>query len=221
MLKVFFSIIRHEVLLAYRHKADWVNAWLFFILVVVLFPLAVTSDGKILKEIAPGVIWIAALLSMNITLPNFLRPDFEDGSLQGLLLSPYPLTLLLSAKIIAHWLITAAPLLLLTPLLGMALQLSLPEVLVLFIGLLLGTPIFALIGSAVVGLTLNLSGNGLLLNILLLPLCVPVLIFGTGAVLKVENGLYQAPLALLAAMLVLGIMVFPWVVSMAVRSAEY
>lgn len=221
MLRLFFSLMSYDLRIAYRHKSDWANAWLFFILIVLLFPLALSPEPKLLQLIAPGLIWTAALLAMTIALPNFLRPDYEDGSLVNLLLSTHSLNILVLAKIVAHWLITSLPLIAIAPLLALSLHLSGMQIVVMELSLLLGTPIFTLLGALTVALTLNLGGNGLLLNILLLPLCIPVLIFGSSAVSNVALGLpFQGPVALLGAILVFAAMVTPGLVGVALRSAE-
>ena len=221
-LPALISVIHYELLSAYRYKADWVNAWLFFILVVSLFPLAVTPDSALLHTIAPGLIWVAALLSMLLSLANFLRPDYEDGSLVALLLSPHPLPLLILAKTLAHWLICAAPLILISPILGLSLRLSAWEIVNLLITLLLGTPVLSLLSAIAMSLTVALRNNTVLLTLLILPWCVPVLVFGTGAVIDAGAGVSNAgALALLGAMLVLALTLAPLAAGAALRMYEY
>lgn len=221
VLKMFLLMIRTDLVIAFRHKANWVNAWLFFVLVVSLFPLAVIPDINLLHMIAPGIIWIAALLSMLLSLQHFLRPDYEDGSLTALLLSPYPTSLLILAKIIAYWLMSACPLILITPVLGVTLYLSSEEILYLMITLLLGTPILSLVGAVAMSLVVGLRHQSILLSLLVLPLCIPVLIFGTGAVVDVGLGLpNKGILLLMLSFLVLTITLVPIAASAALRNVE-
>lgn len=221
-ISLLFSIIRYDLLLAYRSKANWINALLFFVIVVSLFPLSLTNDPAILHLVGPGIIWIAALLSLTLSLPFFLKPDYDDGSLVALLLSNHSLSSLLLGKVMAHWLMTALPLIVLSPLFAMAFHLSGQECLVLIASLLLGTPILSWLGAIMMALTVSLSGSNLLLNLLMLPLCIPVLIFGTGAVMNVAMGVSGlGPLLLLAAMCVLTITTAPFVVAGALRIGEW
>lgn len=221
MISVLLTIVRQDLLLAWRRKSDWVNAWLFFVLVVSLFPLAVTPDAELLHSIAPGLIWVSALLSMLLALNNFLKPDYQDGSLNLLLLSPHSLSLLLFAKITAHWLTSGFPLILITPLLALFLHLSPNETLTLLFALLWGTPILSLVGAVGVALTVSLENQSLLLALLILPLCIPVLIFGTGVVIDAGLGLpTQGILTLLAAFLILTVTLLPLAASAALRLGE-
>jgi len=218
LIQVLYILIRHDLVAAYRHKSEWVNAWLFFVLVVSLFPLAVTPDINLLHSIGPGVIWVAALLAMLLSLSQLLRPDYEDGSVSLLLLSPYPLPLLLLAKVSAHWLMSGAPLILITPLLAAALHLSSGETISLMITLLLGTPVLSLIGAIAVALTVGLRNQNILLALLILPLCVPVLVFGAGAVIDAGLGLpNQGAFAILGAILILAVTLTPLAMAAALR----
>lgn len=214
------SVLYYDLLLAWRRKSDWVNGWLFFLLVTSLFPLTITPDNDLLHVVAPGLIWVAGLLSMLLALQQFLRPDYQDGCLNLLLLSPYPLPLLVLAKISAHWLMSGLPLLLMTPLLALLLHLSLHETAVLMIALLCGTPVFSLIGGIAAALTVALENSNFLLSLLVLPLCVPILIFGTGAVINVSLGQpVFGILILLSAFLVLALSLAPIAISAALRLA--
>lgn len=222
LLRHLILIFWHDLLKMYRRRADWVYTWLFFILVVCLFPLAMTPDKALLQTLGPGIIWIAALLAMLLALGYFLRPDYEDGTLIWLLLSPHPLPLLMLVKTIAHWVTSAVPLLLITPLLALFLNLTSQETMVLLWTLLLGTPILSFIGAIAMSLTVSLRNNGVLLMLLILPLCAPVLIFSTGAVMNVSAGISpRGPLALLAAILTLALTVAPLAISAALRLCEY
>lgn len=215
---MLIQLIWHDFLQAYRHKSDWITIWMFFILVVSLFPLAVTPDVKLLNTIAPGLIWVAALLALLLSFNQFLRSDYEDGSLNLLLLSPYPLPLLFLAKILAHWLISTLPLIMITPVLALSLHLSGTELLSLLATLLLGTPVLSLLGGVVMSLTVGLRNQSVLLALLFLPTSIPVLIFGTGAVIDMSMGLpARAAFALLGALLVLSLTLAPLAASAALR----
>lgn len=222
LISTLLNVLRHDLLAAWRCKSDWANAWFFFVLVVSLFPLAVTPDEVLLHTIAPGLIWVSALLSMLLSLNHFLKPDYQDGSLNLLLLSPCPLPLLLLAKIIAHWLMSGLPLIIITPLLALFLHLSANETTTLMLALLYGTPVLSLIGATAVALTISLENQSLLLALLILPLCVPILIFGTGVVLNAGLGLpTHGILTLLAAFLVFTITLIPLAASAALRLGEF
>lgn len=222
MISAAAALMWHDVVLAYRRKTDWITAWLFFVVAVSLFPLAVTPDVALLHSIGPGVIWIAALLAIVVAMPNFLRPDYEDGSLVALMLSPHPLAGLLLAKIVAHWLVSVAPLLLITPLLAISMQLSSAELLILLASLALGTPVLSMIGAVMMALTVSLSGNSVLLTVLVLPLAAPVVIFGAGAVINVGLGLpTQGALMLLAGLLALAVSLGPLAASAALRATQW
>lgn len=221
LVSTCFTIIRYDLLMAYRRKSDWLNAWLFFVLVISLFPLAISSDSTLLHTIAPGLIWVSALLSMLLALSYFLKPDYQDGSISLLLLSPHPLPALLLAKALTHWLVSALPLILLAPLLGLLLHLSWHETTTLVLALLLGTPILSLIGALAMTLTVSLENQSLLLALLVLPLCVPILVFGAGAVIDAGLGLpVQGILALLGGLLIFAMILIPLAAGAALRFVE-
>ncbi|MGI9211838.1 MAG: heme exporter protein CcmB [Methylococcaceae bacterium] len=210
MFGPFLALLQRDLLLAFRHRGELANPLLFFALVVTLFPLGVSPDPALLRKMAPGVIWIAALLSALFSLENMFRSDFDDGAMEQLALSPYPLPALVLAKIIAHWLVSGLPLLLMAPML--ALLLSLPDVAIqtLMLTLLMGTPLLSLIGSIGVALTVGLKRGGVLLTLLVLPLYIPVLIFATQAVTAATAGLpVDGQLFFLAALLTLGLTLAP------------
>ncbi len=206
----FLAIIRRDLLLALRRRAEMANPLLFFVLVVTLFPLAVGAQPNLLRAIAPGVIWVAALLAALLSLDSLFRSDFEDGSLEQMLLSPHSLSVLVLGKIIAHWLITGLPLLVIAPLL--ALFLGLPERAMgtLWLTLILATPLLSLIGAIGVALTVGLRRGGMLLSLLVLPLYIPALIFASNAVDRAASGLpVTAQLNILSAMLLLALVLTP------------
>ncbi len=218
MLNAFLTMLQRDLLLAYRHRSELANPLLFFVIVVTLFPLAIGPEPGILKNIAPGVIWVAALLASMLSLESVFRTDFNDGSLELMFLSPHPPSLLVLSKIIAHWLITAVPLMLMAPLLAVLLHLPTEGIGVLLLTLLLGTPVLSLVGAIGVALTVGLRRGGMLLALLVLPLYVPVLIFAAGAVRDAALGLpVIGPLAFLGAMLVLSLTLAPLATSAALR----
>ncbi|MDO6386254.1 heme exporter protein CcmB [Uliginosibacterium sp. 31-12] len=181
-MNVFLAVLRRDLLLAWRARADLLVALSFFLIVASLFPFGVGADPTQLRAIGPGVVWVAALLAVLLALPRLFDKDFDSGVLEQLLLSPEPAVLWVAAKITAHWLATGLPLVILSPLLGTMYRLEGVELGVLAGGLLLGTPILSLVGAIGAALTLGLRGAGSLLALLVLPLFVPVLVFGAGAV---------------------------------------
>jgi len=186
---VFFQVLKRDLTLAFRHRGEIANPLLFFIIVVSLFPLGVGPAPSTLETIAPGIIWVAALLSAMLSLDGMFRSDFEDGSLEQITMSHHPLSVLVLAKILAHWLITGLPLLFAAPLLGVLLYLPSEAMKTLVITLALGTPILSLVGAIGMGLTVGLKRGGVLLSLLVLPLYIPVLIFGSMAVNEAAAGL--------------------------------
>ena len=218
MFSVVSLMIRRDILLAMRRPQDVMTSLFFFIIVVSLFPLGVSPEMEVLRGIAPGVIWVAALLATMLSLGRLFSADYQDGTLEQMILSPQPLTLLVLSKVVAHWLLTGLPLVILSPLLGLLLGLSSEEIQVLTLTLLLGTPVLSLIGSIGAALTLGVRGGGVLLSLLILPLFVPVLIFGTGAVSSMNSGLgTEAHFSLLGAFLVLSLLLTPWASAAALK----
>jgi heme exporter protein B len=219
-VKAMFAVIQRDLLLAMRRKAEVLTALLFFVIVASLFPLGIGPEPALLRKIGPGVLWIAALLATMLGLPRMFAADHADGTLEQMLLSPTSLVLLVSGKNIAHWLVCGLPLVLLAPLLGMQFDLDAQALAVLAIGLLLGTPVLSLIGAIGAALTLGVRGGGALLSLLVLPLSVPTLIFGAGAVQAQASGQgASGHLSLLAALLVLSLFFAPWVTTAALRIA--
>jgi heme exporter protein B len=201
-----------------RHKSDAANPLIFFLMVASLFPLGVGPEAAVLRQIAPGIVWVAALLATLLSLEALFRSDFEDGSLEQLLLSPFPLPALVLAKTFAHWLATGLPLLISAPFMGLLYGLSGETLGVLLITLLLGSPALSLVGSIGVALTVGLRRGGLLLALLLLPLYVPILIFATGAVVAEAQGLPSgAQIYMLAALLCLTLTLSPFATAAALR----
>ncbi len=214
----FAAIVRRDLTLALRNRSEIVNPLLFFVIVVSLFPLALGPESRTLQQLAPGVIWVGALLASLLSLDGVFRSDFSDGSLEQMILSPHPVAVLVLAKVLAHWLVTGLPLLVVAPLLGVLLHLPGPAMIALELTLLLGTPVLSLVGSIGVALTVGLRRGGTLLSLLVLPLYVPVLIFAAGAVGDAAIGLeIRAPLMFLGAILALAVTLTPLATGAALR----
>jgi len=188
ILQTLLAVFCRDLRLAFRRKTDTLSALFFFILVVSLFPLAIGPETLILKRIAPGVIWVSALLSSMLTLPKLFSDDASDGTLEQLLLSHCPLSLLVLAKISAHWVCSGLVLVSISPLLAIQFNLGQSEIMVLVGTLLIGTPILSLIGSIAGALTIGLKSSGALISLITLPLLIPVLIMGTAAIDAVSSG---------------------------------
>lgn len=215
---IALGLLRRELLLAWRRPSEALNPLLFYLLVGSLFPLGIGPEAVFLARIAAGVIWIAALLSLLLSLDNLFRTDHEDGTLEQFLLSPYPLYFLVLIKLAAHACIVGLPLLLATPLLGMMLALPFDAIGTLLCTLLLGVPILILLGGVGAALTLGLRRGGLLLSLLVLPLYIPVLIFGTSAVQATQSGLpVIGQLAFIGALLAATLITAPFAIAAALR----
>jgi len=205
------KLLRRELLRHWRCKQDLLNPILFFVLVVSLFPLAVTPDSELLGLISSGIIWVAALLAAMLSLESMYRDDYHDGTLELLLLqsgSPY---LVVLAKIISHWLTTGLPLVLISPLLGVMMQVRPEAMIALMLTLLIGTAVLSLLGSVGMGLTVGLRQGGVLLSLLVLPMYIPILIFGASAVSAASMGLgYTGQLAFMGAYLLGSLSIVPF-----------
>ena len=222
MTAILRAVIHRDLLLAWRRRSDVATAVLFFVIVASLFPLGVGAEPNLLRAIAPGVIWVAALLACMLSLTRMFESDYADGALDPMLISAAPLGAIVTARVFAHWVVSGLPLVVLSPVLAIQFDLD-PSLLgVLALSLLLGTPVLSLVGAIGAALTLGLRGGGVLLALLVLPLYVPVLIIGAGALDAAASGLGALPhFLLLAAMLVLAGAFAPWAVSAALRiSAE-
>lgn len=216
--KAFTTLLQRDLLLVMRRRSEAVNPVLFFIIVASLFPFGTGSDNELLQKIAPGIVWVGALLATMLSLDAIFRSDFEDGSLEQLMLSPHPASVLVLAKVIAHWLVTGLPLLVAAPFMALLYGLPVEAMPTLMISLLIGTPILSLVGSVGVALTVALRHGGVILSLLVLPLYVPVLIFGSGAVeLAVEGFSPAANLYMLSAILALSLVLTPWPAAAALR----
>ena len=218
LLAAWWSMVMRDLTLAMRRRADVLTTLFFFLIVVSLFPLGVSPEMNILRGIAPGVIWVAALLASMLSLGRLFSDDYQDGTLEQMLLLPQPLSVMVLGKVLAHWLVSGVPLVLLAPLLGMQMGLDSSAIGLLMLTLLLGTPVLSLIGSVGAALTLGVRGGGVLVSLLVLPLYIPVLIFGTGAVDAGISGMdYEGHLSLLGAFLVLAALTTPLATAAALR----
>ena len=218
MFKTFKTILFRDLTLAMRRKTDILSALFFFIIVISLFPLGVGMDKSMLIKIAPGIAWVAALLASMLALERLFASDYDDGTLEQMLISPQPLTVIVLAKVVAHWLLTGLPLVLIVPLVGLQYHLSGDAILVMMLALLLGTPILSLLGAIGAALTLGVRGGGILISLLILPLYIPVLVYGSGAVsASVMAGESQAYLLLLGAFLILTLIFSPLATAAALK----
>ena len=218
MLATARAIVYRDLLVAVRRRSDVAVALLFFVIVTSLFPLGIGAEPNLLRAIAPGVIWVSALLSSLLSLRRLFEADHDDGTLEQMLLGASPLGVVAAAKALAHWMVTGMPLAVIAPLIALQYDLA-PQLFgVLALSLLLGTPVLSLIGAIGAALTLGLRGGGVLLSLLVLPLYVPVLIIGAGAVEMASAGLAPAgQLLLLAALLVVAAAFAPWAIAAALR----
>jgi heme exporter protein B len=220
MLDVMCCIAGRDLLIALRRRADVVTTLIFFVIVASLFPLGIGPETAVLRLMGPGVVWVAALLASMLALGRLFATDYTDGTLEQLTLSPQPLGMLVLAKVGAHWVVSGLPLVFVAPLIGLQFDLGTDALLVLIASLLLGTPTLSLIGAIGAALTLGLRGGGALLSLLVLPLYVPVLIFGAGAVEASSAGLGAAAhLSLLGAVLLVTLVFSPWATAVALRIA--
>lgn len=220
MARVFVALVARDVSIALRKRADAASALFFFVVAASLFPLAIGPEPALLRAIGPGLIWVSALLAAMLSLPRLFTGDYLDGSLEQMTLIAQPLSVVVLAKIFAHWLTTGVPLALLSPLLGLQFGLPKSSLSVLAISLLLGTPVLSLLGGISAALTLGLRGSSALIALLTLPLYIPVLIFGAGAIEQSASGADFMPyLALLSACLAFALAFAPWAIAAAVKLA--
>ena len=215
----FVGILKRDLLLAFRHRGELANPLIFFIMVTALIPIAVGPQQALLSQLAPGMIWVMALLGTLLSSDSLFQSDYADGTLEQLIISPQPLWLLVLAKISAHWLVTGLPITLAAPILG--LMLALPEAgyATLVLGLAMGTATFSLFGAIGAALTVALRKGGVLLSLIVMPLYFPVLIFGSAAVQRVvDGGSAGAPLALLGAVFAFALLLSPFATAASLRA---
>ncbi len=217
-MSIVFWVIKRDLLLAMRRKSDVLTTLFFFVIVTSLFPLGVGPEPQLLKAIGPGVLWVGALLATMLSLGRMFAADHADGTLEQMLICPESLSLIVLSKVIVHWLASGLPLVLMSPLLGLQFGIEGDALRVLTLSLLLGTPVLSLVGAIGASLTLGLRGGGVLVSLLVLPLYIPVLIFGAGAVDASTSGIgAQGHLSLLGALLVLALLATPKAVAAALR----
>lgn len=218
VVPLFMAQCRRDLRLSLRRRGDVAQPILFAIMVITLFTLATSAEQKKLAELAPGIIWVAILLSSLLSLDSIYRSDFDDGSLEQMLMSPAPLSLLLAARIMVHWVSTVLPLVVLTPLFAQMLFLPTQLLAPLMVSLLIGTPLISLIGAVIAALTVGIRHSGMLLALLALPLYVPVLVFGAGSVVAASQGLaWLGAISLLGAGLVVAIVLAPVAAASAIK----
>ncbi|MGI2261667.1 heme exporter protein CcmB [Shewanella sp. GXUN23E] len=216
--RAFMTLLKRDLQIAVRHRGDIFNPLLFFVMVVTLFPLGIGPEPQVLTRIAPGIIWVAALLASMLSLERLFKADFSDGALEQMMLSPQPLSLMVLAKVLAHWLLTGVPLIIIAPLLAVLLHLESNSYGALVSTLALGTPVLSLLGAIGVALTVGLRKGGVLLSLLILPLYIPVLIFATSAIDAAGMNLpYDGQLAIIGAMLVGSLTLAPVAIGASLR----
>lgn len=214
----FTLILKRDLTLAFRHKDDMLNPLLFFIIVITLFPLGIGPETNTLSRIAPGIIWVAALLATLLSLDKLFKSDYQDGSLEQLMLSPQPMFVWVLAKITAHWLVTGLPLIFIAPALAVLLHLNELSYGALFLTLLIGTPTLSLIGAIGAALTVGIKKGGVLLSLIVLPLYIPLLIFATSAIdTSAMNLPYEGQLAIIAAIFATALTLSPFAVSLSLK----
>lgn len=219
MFDAFLALLKRDLLLALRRRSDILTVLFFFIIVVSIFPLGISFEQAVLQKIAPGVVWVAALLASTLALERIFANDYADGTLEQMLLTPQPLSVLVFAKTLAHWLLTGLPLVLIAPLAGLQYHLSASTIGTLMLVLLIGTPILSMIGAIGAALTLGLRGGGVLISLLVLPLYIPVLVYGSGAIAAAAQGdvSLQPYYLLLSAFLLLALVFTPWATAASLR----
>jgi heme exporter protein B len=218
---LLLGIFKRDMQIAFQQKAELVQPLMFLVMVVTLFPLGVSPSPETLQRIGPGVIWIAAILSSLLGMERLFRDDFIDGSLEQYTLSGMSLSAVATVKVLAHWLVSFVPLLILSPLLAMFLNLSTDMFIALMLTLLIGTPLLSLIGAIAVGLTVGLARGGLLLALLLIPVFIPLLIFATSAVDSAALQLpYHPQLAIIGAMLLLAAAAAPFAIAYSLKVSQ-
>lgn len=218
MLELFLAVVRRDLMLALRQKTDIVQTLFFFAVVITLVPLGVGAEQNLLRAMAPGVVWVAALLAALLSLPRIFAFDHADGTLEQMLISAEPLTVIVLAKVFAHWLVTGVPITIFTAVFGIMFDLPLDQTVVLMLSLLFGTPVLSLVGAIGAALTLGLRAGSVLTSLLVLPLYIPVLIFGSGATVQVAISVSPtAYLMVTAALSLLALAAAPFAIAAALR----
>lgn len=218
MFNLFLAVVRRDLMLALRQKTDIVQTLFFFAVVITLVPLGVGAEQELLRSMAPGVIWVAALLAALLSLPRIFAHDYTDGTLEQMIISAEPLTVIVLAKVFAHWLVTGIPITVFTAVFGIMFDLPIEQTSVLMASLLLGTPVLSLVGAIGAALTLGLRAGSVLTSLLVLPLYIPVLTFGAGATVQVAISVSPtAYLMVTAALSFLALAAAPFAISAALR----
>jgi heme exporter protein B len=216
--RAFYILLKRDLILSFRQPADIINPVLFFVLVIILFPFAVGSDSKLLMEISTGIVWVLALLASMLSLDYIFKGDYDDGTLEEMILSAHPTSILVLAKVFAHWIMTALPVIIISPFLASMLGMPDSGIFILVATLLLGTPVLSLVGAIGVGLTVGLKGGGVILSLLILPLYIPVLIFASGAVSNSIAGLdVSGQIYMLSAFSVLSLFLAPLAIASSLK----
>lgn len=219
-MSAFAAVLKRDLILALRRKNEVITSVFFFVVVAALFPLGIGPEMNTLRLVGPGILWVGALLASMLSLGRMFAADHADGSLEQMALSPHSLSVLVAAKILAHWILSGLPLVLLAPVIGLQFDLSANALWILTLSLLLGTPVLSLIGAVGAALTLGVRGGDVLLTLLVLPLYVPALVFGAGAVQAEISGLgASAHLSILSAMVLVAAVFSPWASAAALRVA--
>jgi heme exporter protein B len=219
-MSAFAAVLKRDLVLALRRKNEVITSVFFFVVVAALFPLGIGPEMNTLRLVGPGILWVGALLASMLSLGRMFAADHADGSLEQMALSPHSLSVLVAAKILAHWILSGLPLVLLAPVIGLQFDLSANALWILTLSLLLGTPVLSLIGAVGAALTLGVRGGDVLLTLLVLPLYVPALVFGAGAVQAEISGLgASAHLSILSAMVLVAAVFSPWASAAALRVA--
>lgn len=218
LVSAIVALLKRDLLIAYRNRGELLNPLVFFLIAVAMIPLGVSPDSKLLATIAPGIIWVMALLASLLSIDGLFRADFDDGSLEQMVISPHSLYFMVLTKIFIHWLVTGLPLTLLSPLLAMWLSLPAVGYMPLMISLLLGTACLSLVGAIGAGLTVALRKGGLLISLIVMPLYVPVLIMGAGAVTNAIDGFpFMSLMTIMGALLALAIAFAPLATASALK----
>ena len=217
-MNIYIQTLRRDLRIAIRNPSSVINPLLFFVISISLFPLAISPESSTLSQIAAGIIWVASMLSVLLSLNTLFHNDFENGVLEQMAISHYSLPLLILSKIISHWILTGIPIILLSPLLGVILFLDSESIFILMLTLLLATPSLSLIGSIGASLIVGIKNSGMLLSLLILPLYIPILIFAASAVSQAQFGLnVDLQMYLLAAILVISLMTAPYVSAISLK----
>ncbi len=216
--QAFLALLKKEFILAFRNPSDLINPLLFFMMVMILFPFGVGADTKLLADISVGIVWVTVLLAIMLSLDNLFKADFLDGTLDELVLSPHPTAFLVLVKVVANWLMTCLPLVIISPVMALMMGLQSESVGVLVLSLLAGTPVLLLIGAIGAALTVGLRNGGVILSLLVLPLYIPVVIFGAGMVTTQLAGLaYVGQIYMLLSFLALALVLAPFAIAASLK----